>query len=668
MVVTQKKEKKEVVISKAVDKHKIWLVAGIALAAVLVLTIILYSSKKAVVGKVIEGVDYAGPIAHYTFDDSLNLGNDVVGRYDGLCTVPNCPTSIDGVREGAVQFSGSSDQNQMFSIPYPLPLNGDFTIMFWLNSQGSGCILSETTQFICISEEEKLQLTRMRSDGTSITLTSVSSIPLNIWSHYALVRSGSITTLYYNGALEATHSGFSGMMDFNSIGTGRYGPLDGGLDDFKIFTMALTPDQIRASAGISTDIVPVENTQFYCNDEHDNDGDGAVDCADTECARFTDICEYPEKKCEDHIDNDGDGRVDCADNTDCLGNPVCPVVSLAQQRASALAQINTRQTQFNTELGIAGERIAAADRTRLRNSANICANTARVSIQATTATSASISTALARGLACFNSPNAQLDSANSAAAGCSNQADDDGDAMVDCGDGDCGAVTVCQSTVDPLGTLRADAAAEIETRYAEVVAMLPAAGEKMTTANRRAYNLDLEDVRRDGRAAVAAATTEAGITAAREEAFTNFIGFSSDIETDIRAAAGCSNGVDEDDPDLIVDCEDTDCSALALCVSGDSDIDGDGVMDTAEPAACRNTPATHGSVSANGCEEGDANQDGIINMDDAIAVARHVLGIADLPDLTSAHARCPRGAEVSMDDAIAIARFTLGIIDSLACT
>ncbi len=60
----------------------------------------------------------------------------------------------------------------------------------------------------------------------------------------------------------------------------------------------------------------VEN---ICDDEIDNDGDGPIDCDDSDCAESPDCVETI---CDDGIDNDGDGPIDCADS-DCATDPVC---------------------------------------------------------------------------------------------------------------------------------------------------------------------------------------------------------------------------------------------------------------------------------------------------------------------------------------------------------
>lgn len=67
-----------------------------------------------------------------------------------------------------------------------------------------------------------------------------------------------------------------------------------------------------------------------CTDQLDNDGDGDVDCADSECANAT-VCNTGcngsptcVEVCDDQIDNDGDGAIDCRD-TDCMNTTICSV-------------------------------------------------------------------------------------------------------------------------------------------------------------------------------------------------------------------------------------------------------------------------------------------------------------------------------------------------------
>ncbi|MBT3222574.1 MAG: hypothetical protein HN348_26160 [Proteobacteria bacterium] len=55
------------------------------------------------------------------------------------------------------------------------------------------------------------------------------------------------------------------------------------------------------------------SVELACDDGHDDDGDGLVDCEDGDCH---DSCR---KVCDDLTDNDGDGLVDFNDD-DCSGN------------------------------------------------------------------------------------------------------------------------------------------------------------------------------------------------------------------------------------------------------------------------------------------------------------------------------------------------------------
>ncbi len=63
-----------------------------------------------------------------------------------------------------------------------------------------------------------------------------------------------------------------------------------------------------------------------CDDGVDNDGDTMVDCQDEECIGDTgpsgEVCQQPESSCGDTFDNDGDLRIDC-DDSDCAADPLC---------------------------------------------------------------------------------------------------------------------------------------------------------------------------------------------------------------------------------------------------------------------------------------------------------------------------------------------------------
>ena len=63
-----------------------------------------------------------------------------------------------------------------------------------------------------------------------------------------------------------------------------------------------------------------------CNNGVDDDGDGATDCADADCAADPACTTSPPEDCSNGVDDDGDGAIDCADS-DCIGDPACTVLA-----------------------------------------------------------------------------------------------------------------------------------------------------------------------------------------------------------------------------------------------------------------------------------------------------------------------------------------------------
>ena len=61
-----------------------------------------------------------------------------------------------------------------------------------------------------------------------------------------------------------------------------------------------------------------------CAAPGDEDGDGAADCDDADCADYPD-CQTPAEDCGNGADDDGDGNADC-DDRDCNSDPACQPV------------------------------------------------------------------------------------------------------------------------------------------------------------------------------------------------------------------------------------------------------------------------------------------------------------------------------------------------------
>lgn len=77
-------------------------------------------------------------------------------------------------------------------------------------------------------------------------------------------------------------------------------------------------DQPSTNAS-SADINCAAAIAEQCDDDSDNDNDGMVDCADSDCDDAV-VCQ-PEV-CDDEMDNDDDGDIDC-DDDECVDAPAC---------------------------------------------------------------------------------------------------------------------------------------------------------------------------------------------------------------------------------------------------------------------------------------------------------------------------------------------------------
>ncbi len=132
---------------------------------------------------------------------------------------------------------------------------------------------------------------------------------------------------------------------------------------------ALSSSSVSSSSVSSSDIViSAENTGALCQDGKDNDGDGAIDCNDTECSTLTE-CQISVAEtgafCSDVIDNDRDGYIDCEDS-DCATDSFCSVSSSSGSSSSALPTEGTIQftcdpdgacTHKSTETLLVGESV-----------------------------------------------------------------------------------------------------------------------------------------------------------------------------------------------------------------------------------------------------------------------------------------------------------------------
>lgn len=92
---------------------------------------------------------------------------------------------------------------------------------------------------------------RLHMNGTTNTLLSPSNVTLGTWNHVCMTYDGSTLALYQNGdnvidqPLTGAMSSFSRVVSFGTHGSGGQ-PLDGSIDEAKLFSRALSASEIKA--------------------------------------------------------------------------------------------------------------------------------------------------------------------------------------------------------------------------------------------------------------------------------------------------------------------------------------------------------------------------------------------------------------------------------------
>lgn len=80
-------------------------------------------------------------------------------------------------------------------------------------------------------------------------------------------------------------------------------------------------------ASTTLPIIPPPPTEINCTNGLDDDGDGKIDCQDTDCSSQPSCQTQPppiETNCTNKIDDDSDLLIDCAD-PDCIGHSACQI-------------------------------------------------------------------------------------------------------------------------------------------------------------------------------------------------------------------------------------------------------------------------------------------------------------------------------------------------------
>ncbi|MGB6363064.1 MAG: MopE-related protein [Thermoanaerobaculia bacterium] len=120
-----------------------------------------------------------------------------------------------------------------------------------------------------------------------------------------------------------------------------YDPVDCSTDPSCIVCGDLVCSPGEDICSCSTDCgLPPSSEAGFCTDSLDNDCDGDIDCADSDCTGGSEV-----GLCSDGVDNDCDGFVDCDDSADCSTDPACSIGSCTAP-GSVVLQIPAPVTPF----------------------------------------------------------------------------------------------------------------------------------------------------------------------------------------------------------------------------------------------------------------------------------------------------------------------------------
>ena len=202
----------------------------------------------------------SGLVGHWTFD-----GQDMAGEraYDrsgqnntGLLT--NGPTKTIGKIGQALSFDGVNDY---VNVPHisTLEIIGDLTLSVWLYHRGQisadsfvakGAAYNTVSPYdFWVSNNGTLNFSQNDGSANQETFTSVLPVPLSIWTHVVVTRSGTNIKLFTNGVqgLSATYTrNPTASGDPLTIGDNLSGaPFDGLIDDVRIYNRALSASEIK---------------------------------------------------------------------------------------------------------------------------------------------------------------------------------------------------------------------------------------------------------------------------------------------------------------------------------------------------------------------------------------------------------------------------------------
>lgn len=181
-----------------------------------------------------------------------------------LAAVLGCGPAAAAAQDNALHFDGVDDRVQL---PVPAVLANsatqDFSVSTWLRRDAAGALTAQRVFYAQASPTNGVTLLLSGANmllyvrpGDGSTISASAPLPPEaVWSHVtATWRAASATIeIYIDGEAVplapggSTSTGADGLMTLGSRTDGAQ-PLQGALDDFRLWTVTLTPDHARVLA------------------------------------------------------------------------------------------------------------------------------------------------------------------------------------------------------------------------------------------------------------------------------------------------------------------------------------------------------------------------------------------------------------------------------------
>lgn len=222
--------------------------------------------------------------AYYSFDDCT--ATEMVGNGPNGTVLGN-PSCVCGATGEAFKFNGTTDHILFLGVVNDHFKKDNFTLSFFfspVNSAGTQTIISKKEDCddlnafaIRYTPQSRILTVELSENPSKQTILETTLGTTKCWNHVAIVRSGSVSSLYINGVLEVTENVVSRIDLTNnaSLGIGE-GPcvgitdnrFKGVIDELRVYNRALDDDEVLGlfEPIAPNNIVTSDTTIFIGND------------------------------------------------------------------------------------------------------------------------------------------------------------------------------------------------------------------------------------------------------------------------------------------------------------------------------------------------------------------------------------------------------------------